>query len=461
MSADLRSAPPLEIGRLIDDGRWSGYQQWLVFLVALMVVFDGVDNQLLGIVIPTLMGEWGVPRRAFAPVVSYGYAGMMLGGAIAGLAGDRLGRRAALLGSVVLFGVMTAVSVLARSPGELGILRLLAGIGLGGAMPNAAALAAEFVPIRRRPIAVTVTIVCVPLGATLAGLLGIRLLPSLGWRTLFVIGGIVPIVAAALLARLLPESPRFLARHPHRWPELRATLRRMGHDVSDTASFADTTERAVGKVSVGELFTPAFRRDTIPLWGAFFSCLLAVYLGFSWLTSLLTGAGFDSATANIGITAFNLGGVAGALCGGWAIARVGSRVAMLTMTALAIVGALGLSTQTIAVDGADRADHRDARVHRRHDQRRADDDVRPGRARLPERRPRHRRRYGRVVRSIGRDSQRLRRRLGPRVRARRVLRLDCRLDDRDVRFTCPRAAARSAARVVSRDRHQNTSTMKT
>ena len=83
--------------------------------------------------------------------------------------------------------------------------------------------------------------------------------------------------------------------------------------------------------------------------GRVFSCLLAVYLGFSWLTSLLTGAGFDSATANIGITAFNLGGVAGALVGGWAIARVGSRVAMLTMTALAIVGAVGLSTQTIAV----------------------------------------------------------------------------------------------------------------
>ena len=349
MSADLRGAAPLEIGRLIDAGRWSGYQRWLVFLVALMVVFDGVDNQLLGIVIPTLMGEWGVPRRAFASVVSYGYAGMMVGGAIAGLAGDRIGRRAALLGSVVLFGVMTAVSVLARSPVELGILRLLAGIGLGGAMPNAAALAAEFVPVRQRPIAVTVTIVCVPLGATLAGLLGIRLLPSLGWRTLFVIGGVVPIVAAALLVRLLPESPRFLARHPHRWPELRATLRRMGHDVPETAAFADTTERAVRKVSLGELFTPAFRRDTVPLWGAFFSCLLAVYLGFSWLTSLLTGAGFDTSTANTGITAFNLGGVAGALCGGWAIARVGSRVAMLTMTALAILGALGLSTQTIAV----------------------------------------------------------------------------------------------------------------
>ncbi len=106
----------------------------------------------------------------------------------------------------------------------------------------------------------------------------------------------------------------------------------------------------MAKVSVGTLFTPALRRDTIPLWAAFFSCLLAVYLSFSWLTSLLTDAGFDRGTANTGITAFNLGGVAGALLGGWAIARVGSRTAMLTMAGLAIVGAAGLGLKTISVD---------------------------------------------------------------------------------------------------------------
>jgi AAHS family 4-hydroxybenzoate transporter-like MFS transporter len=91
-----------------------------------------------------------------------------------------------------------------------------------------------------------------------------------------------------------------------------------------------------------------FRSDTIPLWGAFLSCLLAVYLGFSWLTTLITGAGFDPGTANTGITAFNLGGVGGALAGGVAIARFGSRMAMLVMTAVAIAGALALSSLTIS-----------------------------------------------------------------------------------------------------------------
>src|SRR3954464_8277213 len=225
----------VDVGPLLNDAPLRPYQRWVVFLAALTVVFDGIDNQLLGIVIPTLMREWSVPRSAFAPLVSLGYLGMMIGGAAAGLAGDRFGRRTALLGSMAMFGAMTLAAVTATAPGQLGWLRLLAGIGLGGAMPNAAALGAEFVPLRRRPIAVTVTIVCVPLGATIAGLLGIRALPALGWRALFVIGGVIPLAGALVLTRLMRESPRYLARRRERWPELVATLARMGHRVDPQA----------------------------------------------------------------------------------------------------------------------------------------------------------------------------------------------------------------------------------
>ena len=133
----------VDIGDLLDTARWSGYSKWLVSLVALTVVFDGIDNQLLGIVIPTIMGEWGVPRSAFSSVVSLGYLGMMIGGAAAGFAGDRFGRRTALLASVVVFGVTTLGAALVHDITSLGILRCLAGLGLGGAMPNAAALAAR------------------------------------------------------------------------------------------------------------------------------------------------------------------------------------------------------------------------------------------------------------------------------------------------------------------------------
>jgi AAHS family 4-hydroxybenzoate transporter-like MFS transporter len=343
----------LDLAKLLDEGRWTAYQKWLVLLTAVAIIFDGIDNQILGIAVPTLMREWDVPRAAFAPVTSLGYVGMMIGGAVAGVVGDRIGRRTALLGSMALFGLMTLSIAWVDSPSSLGWLRLFAGVGLGGAMPNAAALAAEYVPRSRRPVAVTLAIVCMPLGAMFAGLLGTYLLPVIGWRMLFIYGGVVPIVAAVVLSRILPESPRFLARHERRWPELVVVLRRMGHEAPPQAAFVDTSEgTAAGKVSIGTLFGGEMRRDTIALWMSFFSCLLSVYIGFAWLTALLAGAGFDQATASGGITAFNLGGVVGALLGSVAITRVGSRVAMLTMAGGAVAGAVVLSSMTISPTGS-------------------------------------------------------------------------------------------------------------
>jgi AAHS family 4-hydroxybenzoate transporter-like MFS transporter len=300
----------------------SAYQRWLVFLTATTVVFDGIDNQLLGVVIPTVMAEWQVAKSAFAPVVSLGYAGMMVGGALAGMAGDRFGRKQALLASVAVFGAMTLATAAAQDMTTLAALRFLAGIGLGGALPNAATLAAEFVAPPKRPMAVTATIVCVPLGGMLVGILGSQFLETIGWRALFVGCGLAPLIAAAALTRLLPESPGYLERSNARKP----------------------------RAPISALFAAELRRDTIALWVSFCSCLLAVYLGFSWLPTVLAGAGFDAGVASSGITAFNLGGVVGALASGAVMSRVGSRAAMLTMNVGAIAGALTLSLMTISIE---------------------------------------------------------------------------------------------------------------
>ena len=338
----------IDVGEVVDSGRWGRYQQGLVFLTALTVIFDGIDNQLLGVTIPAMMREWGVARSAFAPVVAMGLVGMSIGGAVAGIAGDRFGRRVALLASVVLFGAATLAVATAHSIAALGLLRFVGGLGLGGAIPNAAALAAEYVPTRHRPIAVTVTIVCVPLGGTLAGLIAIPVLPALGWRALFGIGGAVPIAAAILLARALPESPRFLARRPERWPELRRVLRRMGHSTTDDAPFEWRESVGAPRMPLRTILAPDWRADTLWLWGSYVSCLFAVYLGFSWLPSIFAAAGLGPTAASAALTAFNLGGVVGALGGGVLITRFGSRVTMLAMTAGAIAGAAALGGMPIA-----------------------------------------------------------------------------------------------------------------
>lgn len=343
---------PIDVDRILNEGRWTGYQQWLVFLTALTIIFDGFDNQLLGVALPTIMREWSVTRGAFAPVVSLGYLGMMIGGTLAGYAGDRIGRRNALLGCLAIFGVATIVIAMVNDVRTLGILRLIAGVGLGGAMPNAAALAAEYVPLRQRPFAVTLTIVCVPLGATLAGFAAIAALPNIGWRGLFLIGGATPIVGAIVLRWLMPESPRYLVRHPSRWRELAAMLRRMGHDVPNQATFVRPADSTVSQPSLMSIFGRDLRVDTMALWAAFFSCLFAVYLGFAWLPTILTGAGLPSTVASSGLTAFNLGGVVGALVGGKLLTRFGSRIIMVGMTAGAVVCALVMSRMSITAQSA-------------------------------------------------------------------------------------------------------------
>jgi MFS transporter, AAHS family, 4-hydroxybenzoate transporter len=342
---------PFDVGALLDGGEWGRYQKALIALVAVAIVFDGVDIQLLGLAIPSLMREWSVPRSAFAAVLAAGMFGMMIGGAVAGLVGDLWGRKVALLGSVTTFGMLTVAASAADSPTALGVLRFLAGIGLGGAMPNAAALASELVPRRHRPFAVTLTIVCVPLGGMVAGVVAEGVLPAWGWRTLFVIGGILPLVVAGLLATALPESPRFLARHPPRWPELARLLTRFGHTTPPDAVFADASERAVGRVSMAVLFQPVFRRDTLALWVAFFFCMLGVYTAFNWVPSMLAGAGL-AAYATRGILAFNLGGVFGAITGALVIARRGSKPTMLALSGGAVACALGMATLPIVAGAA-------------------------------------------------------------------------------------------------------------
>jgi AAHS family 4-hydroxybenzoate transporter-like MFS transporter len=336
----------VDVGAVLDEGPWTGYQKLLILATALTIILDGVDNQLLGVAIPALVREWGVARSAFAPVLASGLVGMLIGGAIAGVMGDRLGRRVALLGSVFVFGVLTVSIVFVDNVVALGILRFFAGMGLGGAMPNATALASEYVPRRRRAFAVTLTVVCIPLGGTVAGLVGAQLLPGFGWRALFGVGGALPLVLGFILLWTLPESPRFLARHRERWPELVRLLRRIGHDVPADAAFSDPRE-AANSSSIGELFTPEYRRDTLALCASFFCCLLAAYAGVNWLPAMLSGAGFDLALSNYGLMSFNLGGVFGAIVASVIVGRIGSRITMLAMSAGAVAGAVVIASTSL------------------------------------------------------------------------------------------------------------------
>ena len=340
----------VDVASVLDEGRWSAYQKLLVAGTALAIILDGMDNQLLGNVIPALMKEWSLPRAPFTTVLALGPLGMILGGTAGGVLGDRIGRRTALVSSVLAFAVPTLAIATVDGVTMLGVFRFLAGLGLGGAMPNAAALASEYVPRKQRPFAVTLTIVCIPLGGTLAALFAGQVLPRYGWRALFVIGGLLPLLVALALFKLLPESPQFLAIRRERWPELVVLLRRLGQDVSPETTFVVPTAAASVKSrgSIRELFAPALRRDTVGLSAAFFFCLLANYIGFNWIVAMLIGAGFAQVDASSALAAFNFGGVGGAVLGALVIQRLGSRITLMGMSAIAVASALAMTAMPLA-----------------------------------------------------------------------------------------------------------------
>ena len=288
---------------------WSWRSRGVLLLLALAILFDGVDNQVLGLVAPAILAEWQLDKGVFAPVLAVGQFGMMIGTLLGGLWGDRVGRKQALMCCVFLFGATTLAMSFVGTVEALFVLRLAAGIGMGGALPNAAALAAECTPARYRVLAVTTTIVCIPLGGVVGGALASEVLPTQGWRAMMQWAGVLPLALLLLLWRGLPnDAPR------------------------DPMPVTASTE-VVGQIR--GLLSRDRRHDTLALWCAFGFCLMAIYASFSWLPTMLVETGRDIAEASRGLMYFNLGGVITALLAASLMTRYGSRRPFALMAGIA------------------------------------------------------------------------------------------------------------------------------
>lgn len=346
----------VDLAQLLDNGAWGKLQIAVVALAALAVILDGFDNQLLGLAVPALTSDWNVARSAFAPVFAVGLAGMLIGAAITGSIGDRFGRRPALVGSVFVFGAATLGVAFVSDINTLTFLRLISGIGLGGAIPMAGTMTSEFTPLRGRALAVSLTIVCVPAGGAVAGAVAAAVLQEWGWRTLFAIGGAAALLIGILLVFSMPESPRFLARcGATRRQELLRLLLRLGFAMDHDAELAASETVQTARSGFSALLEPSIRRNTLSLWLAFVFGTMSVYMAFNWLPSLLTSGGLSIAAASSGLAAYNTGGVIGPILCASFIGRLGSRVTLLATALSSTVVALILGTlhpgQSISVSG--------------------------------------------------------------------------------------------------------------
>ena len=349
-SAALNSSTTFDVSKAIDDGGFSTLQKLAYLFAALAIVVDGFDGQMIGYAIPMIMKEWGVTRATFSIAVASGLVGMAIGSLSAGVLADKFGRKPVLVASVFLFGSSTMLIGFAPDVSTIAMIRFFAGLGIGAALPAATTLTAEFIPFRHRTMAVTTAIVCYPLGGMLAGLAAGQILPIHGWRTFFFIGGALPIAYAFFLILMLRESPKYLARQSSRWEELRSLLTRMSHEVVHIKEFTDGVIENAKRGSIADLFRHGRASDTVWLWISFFMTQLSIYTAFSWLPTMLTTEGLSPALAGMGLTAYNFGGVIGAVLCALAINRFGSRWPMTFWAAMSAITAFALKIVSITLD---------------------------------------------------------------------------------------------------------------
>jgi MFS transporter, AAHS family, 4-hydroxybenzoate transporter len=297
------------IGTAIDGARLRGVQVTVFVLCALVALLDGFDTQSVSFVVPLLAEEWGVAGTSFGPVFSAGLLGVMLGQIVFGQVSDRIGRRAVIVMSAALFGTFTLLSAASQGWWQLLALRFLAGIGLGGAVPNVIALTSEFAPRRLRALLIGLVFGGFPLGAVLGGLLTIEIIPVSGWRGVFVLGGVVPLLLCPLLLWLLPESPRFLATRADGGAALARVMARIAPERRDARWRPD--EARAPSLPLGALFGAGRAAMTATLWGSFFLSLLVIYFLMSWLPLVVKQRGFPIDVAIHAAVFFNLGGAVG------------------------------------------------------------------------------------------------------------------------------------------------------
>ncbi len=319
-AAGGQRAGSVDIKAFIDERPISAFQWFLVAMCFLVVVADGMDVAIMGFVTPSILGEWDISRPAFGIVISAAPFGLVIGALVAGPSSDRFGRKIVLIASVLLFGVLTLATAYASSPIEMAGLRLLAGMGMGAAMPNATTLMSEYAPQRRRSLMITIMFTGFNLGSAAVGFAAGYLIPLHGWRSVLVLGGAVPLLLVPVLALFLPESSRLLALRGAGPGRIAATLGRVtGHRFTGNETFVSTEPPLPTRKPIGVLFSRGYGATTVSLWITYFMGLLVIYLLTGWLPTIMKDAGLSIATAANVTAMFQIGGTVGAVVVGWAM----------------------------------------------------------------------------------------------------------------------------------------------
>ncbi|SDK90356.1 benzoate transport [Actinopolyspora mzabensis] len=269
---------------------------WVLPLCWAAVLLDGFDLVVLGSVLPVMLENdvWGLTPASASVVSTVGLIGMMVGALTIGTVTDLIGRRKVLLVAVTTFSLFTLLCAVAPSVFVFGLLRFLAGLGLGGCLPTAITLTTEYARGSWRSSATTTIMTGYHVGAVLTALLGIALIPNFGWHAMFVAGALPAVVLVPLMWRYLPESEVFRAK----------------------AAKSTESHGASARQSITLLFRDGMARSTLAFWITSFLGLILVYGLNTWLPEIMRSAGYPLGTSLGLLLTLNAGAVIGLVVAG-------------------------------------------------------------------------------------------------------------------------------------------------
>lgn len=322
---------------IIDREPMSGFQWGVVAIMVGLNALDGFDVLSISFASPGIAHAWGIDRAALGVVLSMELIGMAVGSIVLGGVADRIGRRATILGCLVVMAAGMFLASTAHDVQSLSMWRVLTGLGIGGMLAATNAAVAEASNAARRNLCVVIMAGGYPVGAIIGGSISAMLLKSYNWPVVFEFGAVATLCFIPLVLWRAPESIAFQMerRGPRALAAINRTLGRMGHGA------VDALPEAGGKatrVPLARIFAPDLVRITLLLTLAYLAHIMTFYFILKWIPKIVVDMGFaPSAAAGVLVWA-NVGGASGALLLGLLTARV--RLRTLTMLAMAVSAVL-------------------------------------------------------------------------------------------------------------------------
>lgn len=320
----------MDIRTLIDTRAMTRYQWFIIAIATFLNAMDGYDILAMAFTATSVATEFGLSGSQLGLLISLGFIGMGIGSLSFGPLGDRLGRRPILLAALALDGIGLLWSGVAGSATELGLARLLTGIGVGGVLTVVTVITSEYSNKRNRGMAISIYAAGYGVGATLGGLLAAQLIPTTGWRGVFLAGAVLSAVGIAAVWAFIPESFDYL-RTRGDLPRARQIAVRLGIRDEVTFPSAPTTLNTPRR-GLPAVLGPAFLRNTLRLWGAFALITIGFQVASSWTPKLLEDAGMSAQQSIVGGLLLTLGGSFGSLIYGWLTTRFSAQATLIAFS---------------------------------------------------------------------------------------------------------------------------------